>query len=402
MAGEQSSGTFVAVPGETPGAQGARGRTRRAPRGSSGEAAAPLAARRRRPRGGRSLARGRVTLSWPLDNLGPSLPNLLATVAGNLFELQAFSGLRLLDLRLPAAFAAANPGPRFGIAGTRGLCGRRGPAADRHHRQALGRPSPEETAALVRTLCGGGHRLRQGRRAAGRRAACPFDDRVRAVMRGGEPPSPTGPGGAGHVRLQPDGRDRRDAPPARPRAGRGRHLRDGQPQRGRADGDAGAGAAHASCRSTPTATAGARCRGTRCSAVAYVAWSKLWRLAGRGPHACQRARQQVLRERRQRHRLGARRCSDAAVRGRRRCVVDAGLLLGPDGAAGGRHLAALRIRRPDLRRRRRHHGPSRRAARPAWRRCARPGRRRMAGDPGRARMPRREPALAAALGAFPA
>ena len=26
-----------------------------------------------------------VTLSWPFDNLGPSLPNLLATIAGNLF-----------------------------------------------------------------------------------------------------------------------------------------------------------------------------------------------------------------------------------------------------------------------------------------------------------------------------
>jgi ribulose-bisphosphate carboxylase large chain len=34
----------------------------------------------------------RATLTWPLGNIGPSLPNLMATVAGNLFELKQFSG----------------------------------------------------------------------------------------------------------------------------------------------------------------------------------------------------------------------------------------------------------------------------------------------------------------------
>src|SRR3546814_11602330 len=62
--------------------------------------------------------RARVTLSWPLANIGPSLPNLLATVAGNLFELTPFPGPRIEDIRLPAAFAAAYPGPPFGLAGT--------------------------------------------------------------------------------------------------------------------------------------------------------------------------------------------------------------------------------------------------------------------------------------------
>src|SRR5215207_6726916 len=49
----------------------------------------------------------------------PSPPNLLATVAGNLFELKQVSGLRLLDLRLRDTFAERYPGPRFGVAGTR-------------------------------------------------------------------------------------------------------------------------------------------------------------------------------------------------------------------------------------------------------------------------------------------
>src|SRR3546814_18654470 len=59
--------------------------------------------------------RARVTLSWPLANIGPSLPNLLATVAGNLFELKQFSGLRIEDIRLHAAFADAYPGSSFEI-----------------------------------------------------------------------------------------------------------------------------------------------------------------------------------------------------------------------------------------------------------------------------------------------
>ena len=66
-----------------------------------------------------------MTLSWPLDESRPVAAQPLATVAGNLFELKAVSGLRLLDIRLPPAFAAAYPGPRFGIAGTRRLAGRR-------------------------------------------------------------------------------------------------------------------------------------------------------------------------------------------------------------------------------------------------------------------------------------
>jgi ribulose-bisphosphate carboxylase large chain len=41
-----------------------------------------------------------IRLSWPLANMGPSLPNLLATVAGNFF-LDA-SPWQLHDLSMPA------------------------------------------------------------------------------------------------------------------------------------------------------------------------------------------------------------------------------------------------------------------------------------------------------------
>src|SRR5690348_1032508 len=118
MAGEQSSGTFVPVPGETPELKAratARVEALRLLDDQVGEPSLPFAAT---PKGAPvPWRRALVTLSWPLDNLGPSLPNLLATVAGNLFELRQFSGLRLVDLRLPDAFAARYPGPKFGVQG---------------------------------------------------------------------------------------------------------------------------------------------------------------------------------------------------------------------------------------------------------------------------------------------
>lgn len=183
MAGEQSSGTFVPVPGETPELK-ARAAARVEALEVVEEVPGPSLPWAAVPKGGAPLwRRARVTLSWPIDNLGPSLPNLLATVAGNLFELMQLSGLRLLDLRLPAAFADAYPGPRFGIEGTRRLAGVEG-------RPLIGtivKPSvgfgPEETAALVRTLCEAGIDFVKDDELQADGPHCPFDERARAVLR---------------------------------------------------------------------------------------------------------------------------------------------------------------------------------------------------------------------------
>ena len=182
MAGEQSSGTFVPVPGETPELK-----ERSAARIEALEIVdtveAPSLPGAGRPKGEAPIRRARVTLSWPLDNLGPSLPNLMATVAGNLFELKQFSGLRLLDIRLPHAFADAYGGPKFGVAGTRRLAGVEG-------RPLIGtivKPSvgfgPQETADLVRLLAEGGIDFVKDDELQSDGPHCPFEERVRAVMR---------------------------------------------------------------------------------------------------------------------------------------------------------------------------------------------------------------------------
>lgn len=180
MAGEQSSGTFVPVPGETPELK-ERAAARVEALTLLETVAEPSLPGAGRPVGS-TIQRAHVTLSWPLENLGPSLPNLVATVAGNLFELKQFSGLRLLDIRLPPAFADAYPGPKFAVEGTRRLSGVYG-------RPLIGtivKPSvgfgPEETAALVQTLAEAGLDFIKDDELQADGSACPFKARVRTVM----------------------------------------------------------------------------------------------------------------------------------------------------------------------------------------------------------------------------
>ena len=106
MAGEQSTGTFIRVPGETSELR-ARFAARVEQITELETVDRPSLPGSGTPKNSSPSVRrtAEVTLSWPLENPGPSLPNLLATVAGNLFELKPFSGLKLLDL----AFAAGIP-----------------------------------------------------------------------------------------------------------------------------------------------------------------------------------------------------------------------------------------------------------------------------------------------------
>jgi ribulose-bisphosphate carboxylase large chain len=178
LAGEQSSGTFTAVPGETPELKARYGA--RVERISELEsvstpslpvrAAAPI------------YRRAEILVSWPIENMGPSLPNLMATVAGNLFELKQFSGLKLLDLKLPDDFRRAYPGPQFAVKGTRELTGvPKLPLIGTIIKPSVGM-SPAETAAMVKQLVEGGIDFIKDDELQADGPHCPFSDRVQAVM----------------------------------------------------------------------------------------------------------------------------------------------------------------------------------------------------------------------------
>jgi len=184
MAGEQSTGTFIKVPGET-----AELRERFAAQVEQitdlGAADGPSLPGSGMPKNSSNAVRhtAEVTLSWPLHNLGPSLPNLLATVAGNLFELKPFSGLKLLDITLPPAFLNRYQGPQFGVAGTRRFTGvKNRPLIGTIIKPSVGM-SPEETAAQVRTLVEAGIDFIKDDELQSDGPNCPFEQRATAVLR---------------------------------------------------------------------------------------------------------------------------------------------------------------------------------------------------------------------------
>jgi ribulose-bisphosphate carboxylase large chain len=185
MAGEQSTGTFVRLPGETDEMRELYGAHIESVTELE-EVAEPSLPGAGVPKGlsGKPVWRlAEVVLSWPLANFGASLPNLVATVAGNLFELRPFSGLRLLDISLPEEFAAKYPGPKFGAEGTRRLSGVEGrPLIGTIVKPSVGL-GPEQTAELVRVLCEAGIDFIKDDELQADGPHCPFEARARAVMR---------------------------------------------------------------------------------------------------------------------------------------------------------------------------------------------------------------------------
>jgi ribulose 1,5-bisphosphate carboxylase large subunit-like protein len=180
LAGEQSSGTFVAVPGET--------RELKQRFAARVEKITPLetVSAPALP-GGRSgsgkFQRAEVVVSWPVENVGHNLPALVSTVQGNLYELSQFSGLKLMDLELPDAFAGHFRGPRFGVAGCRKLTGVRGrPLIGTIIKPSIGL-SPQQTADLVKTLAEAGIDFIKDDELMADPPHSPFDERVDAVMR---------------------------------------------------------------------------------------------------------------------------------------------------------------------------------------------------------------------------
>lgn len=180
LAGEQSSGTFVAVPGETEELK-----QRFAARV---EKITPLEIVNQPSLPGCRSASGKfhraeIVISWPVENFGFNLPTLVSTIQGNLYELSEFSGLKLMDLELPPSFAKHFRGPKFGIEGTRKLTGvQNRPLIGTIIKPSIG-ISPQQTAALVKILCEAGIDFIKDDELMANPPHSPFDGRVEAVVR---------------------------------------------------------------------------------------------------------------------------------------------------------------------------------------------------------------------------
>ncbi len=147
IASDQSTGTFVPVPGETPELKA--------------RVAARVVAMRALPDAPYPsfptdqpgpFHRAEADIDFPLDAIGTDLSALMTIAIGGVYAIKGLSGIRVVGLQLPPAFKTAHPGPQFGVAGSRRLTGvYRRPIIGSIVKPALGL-RPHETAALVGEL----------------------------------------------------------------------------------------------------------------------------------------------------------------------------------------------------------------------------------------------------------
>ncbi|MHC2301312.1 ribulose 1,5-bisphosphate carboxylase large subunit-like protein [Rhizobium mongolense] len=178
IASDQSTGTFVPVPGETEELK-------------SRVAARVLAIRRLGDAGrptwpevgpGTLLHRADVDIAFPLDAIGTDLSALMTIAIGGVYSIKGMTGIRIVDMKLPDAFKDAHPGPQFGIPGSRRLTGVEArPIIGTIVKPALGL-RPHETAELVGELIKSGVDFIKDDEKLMSPAYSPLKDRVAAIM----------------------------------------------------------------------------------------------------------------------------------------------------------------------------------------------------------------------------
>ncbi|OHV18648.1 ribulose 1,5-bisphosphate carboxylase [Rhizobium sp. RMa-01] len=178
IASDQSTGTFVPVPGETEelksrvAARVLAIRPLEDGRHPTWPEAAP----------GTRLHRADVDIGFPLEAIGTDLSALMTIAIGGVYSIKGMTGIRIVDMKLPEAFKSAHPGPQFGIPGSRRLTGVEGrPIIGTIVKPALGL-RPHETAELVGELIGSGVDFIKDDEKLMSPAYSPLKDRVAAIM----------------------------------------------------------------------------------------------------------------------------------------------------------------------------------------------------------------------------
>lgn len=177
IASDQSTGTFVPLPGETPELK-------------ARVAARVLALRELEPTVTPSLPdvpgtvfnRAEADIGFPFDAIGTDLSALMTIAIGGTFSIKGLTGIRIIDMRLPDEFRGAHPGPQFGIEGSFDLTG----VKDRPIIGTIVKPAlglrPYESAAMVGELVEAGVDFIKDDEKLMSPAYSPLPERVAAIM----------------------------------------------------------------------------------------------------------------------------------------------------------------------------------------------------------------------------
>lgn len=177
IASDQSTGTFVALPGETEELK-ARVAARVLAIRHLPDAAQPSI-----PEAGSGpFKRADVDIAFPFDAIGTDLAALMTIAIGGTFSIKALTGIRVVDMKLPEEFRGAHAGPQFGVAGSRRLTRVEGrPIIGTIVKPALGL-RPHETAKMVEELIEAGVDFIKDDEKLMSPAYSPLPERVKAIM----------------------------------------------------------------------------------------------------------------------------------------------------------------------------------------------------------------------------
>lgn len=177
IASDQSTGTFVPVPGETEELK-----NRVAARVLAVRPLPPAEVPSLPQAGAGPFNRGEADIGFPFEAIGTDLAALMTIAIGGAFSIRGLSGIRVIGMMLPEEFRGAHPGPQFGVAGTRRLTGVHGrPVIGTIVKPALGL-RPPETAALVGELIRSGVDFIKDDEKLMSPAYSPLADRIAAIM----------------------------------------------------------------------------------------------------------------------------------------------------------------------------------------------------------------------------
>jgi 3-oxoisoapionate-4-phosphate decarboxylase len=147
IASDQSTGTFVPVPGETEELK-----NRVAARVVAYRPLPPVAKSSFPTDEAGPFNCAEADIAFPFDAVGTDLAALMTIAIGGVYSIKGFTGIRIVDMKLPAEFGKAWPGPQFGVAGSRKLTSvETRPIIGTIVKPALGL-RPHETAALVKDV----------------------------------------------------------------------------------------------------------------------------------------------------------------------------------------------------------------------------------------------------------
>ena len=172
MATEQTTGTWIRVPGESGDLiEKSRGRVLSICEIPDTEQSTNLSD------GDRTFI---IRLGFPWQNFGPQIPMMLTTIFGN---ISMIGDIKLLDVQFPKAFVEKFPGPRFGINGIRKLLG----VAARPLLNNMVKPStgitPEQGAESLYQAAVGGTDIIKDDEVLGNTVFSPVLKRVESYMR---------------------------------------------------------------------------------------------------------------------------------------------------------------------------------------------------------------------------